>query len=79
MSLAELVDADAPIGPTPAGRRIRAAADVYEELREGLEMAKERRDEAIVRARDEDGLSYNDLARYGRLSKSRVIAILGGG
>jgi hypothetical protein len=74
-----MADTDAPVGPTTHSERIRAAADRVEEAREALELAKERRDAAIIDGRDTAGLGYNLLARYARLSKSRVIAILGGG
>lgn len=67
-------------GPLSAiRRRIRAAADEYEETRQALELCKERRDEAIIAGRDEEQLSYPTLAIDSHLSRARVIAIVGGG
>jgi hypothetical protein len=59
--------------------RVRAAAADLAAAREEAELAKERRDEAILAARDEGHLSWNELARLTGLVRARVIAIVGGG
>jgi hypothetical protein len=59
--------------------RVRSAADAEEEAREAWVMAKERRDEAIVAAKDEGHLSNSKIAHAARRATSRVVAILGTG
>lgn len=68
---------EAPIAPSELLRRLRAAADTYEEHVEGARIAKERRDELIVQAADEEGHSGGTLARAARLSRTSIIRVLG--
>lgn len=56
--------------------QLRAAADECEELEELLNIARDRRNEIIGAAHDDEGMSYGDIARYARLSRARVIAIM---
>lgn len=67
---------DAPIGPSPYTLRLRAAADTVEELEEQLRIARDRRDELIVRGYDDEGMTYGHIARHTRLSRARIIAII---
>jgi hypothetical protein len=57
--------------------RLQAAADDVEELQEALELARRRRDELIVAAHDDAGMSYGSIATATRLSRARIIAIIG--
>lgn len=58
--------------------RLHAAADDCEELEEALRIAKSRRNELIAEAHDEQAMTYGQLARHTRLSRARIIAIIGG-
>lgn len=64
------------VGPTAMGEQLGACRDRIEELAELLQDERSRRDQLVVAARDEQGLSYGRIARYAGLTKSRVIAIL---
>jgi hypothetical protein len=69
--------ATAPI-TTPFAARLRAAADVCEELEEQLGMAKARRNDLIAQGYDDEGMSYGHIAKSTRLSRARIIAIIAG-
>ena len=57
--------------------RLRAAADNCEEIEEELRIARDRRNELIAQGRDDEGLTYGQIARHTRLSRARIIAIIG--
>lgn len=65
---------DAPTTTT----RLRSAADTCEELEEQLHLAKARRNELIAAGHDDDGMTYGQIAKATRLSRARIIAIIGG-
>lgn len=62
--------------PTGNDSRLRATGADVEELQEALNLAIERRNQVIVEAVDEHGMTLADVARLVHLSRSRVIAIL---
>lgn len=62
--------------PPAVVSRLAAAADEVEELAEALVLARSRRDDLIVAALDEGGLSYQQIARCTKLSRARIIAII---
>jgi hypothetical protein len=56
--------------------RLRAAANTVEELEEQLRIERDRRNELIVAAIDDEGMTYGQVAQHTRLSRARVIAII---
>lgn len=76
MSDTTTTQVDAPIGPTAFTARLRASADTCEELEEQLRIAKDRRNELIVRGYDDEGMTYGHIAKQTRLSRARIIAII---
>lgn len=77
MTTIETPQLDGPIGPSNLGIRLRHAADTYEEHREAARIAKERRDELIVAGYEQEAMSHAQLAHYARISRPRIVAILG--
>lgn len=74
--MTDTASADQLIGPSELLRRLRTAADIYEEHVEGARIAKQRRDELIVEAADTEGHSHPTIAHHARLSRTSVIRVL---
>lgn len=67
---------DPPTRPATIATRLSSCRDRIDELQEQLAQERQRRDQLVVDAHDDEGIGYKTIARLAGISKSRVIAIL---